>query len=268
MVSPKWLKWPARASLGLLSFGIGLGAQWAVSPISVAAELETIQRRGHVVVAVREQWRPLSFRDAEGDLVGLEIDLARELAEVILGDSNAVVFQPVTNFERLPAVLEDRVDFAIAGLTITPARMRLVDFSPPYYLDGTGVLVRQGQYQTLQAVQRQRVGVLQGSSAIAYLRYTLPFAVLAPLDSYRQALEHLSTGRIDAFAADLTVLAGWQQTHDGYTLLPTALSADPLGVALPKGTQYTSLRSQVNTAVTAWLEDGWLDERAAFWGLP
>ncbi len=268
MVLPKWLKWPARASLGLLSFGIGLGAQWAVSPISVAAELETIRRRGHVVVAVREQWRPLSFRSPEGDWMGLEIDLARRLAAEIVGSPEAVVFEPVANVQRLPAVLEDRVDFAIAGLTITPARMRVVDFSPPYYLDGTGVLVRQGQYQTLQAVQRQRVGVLQGSSAIGYLRYTLPFAVLAPLDSYQQALEHLSTGRVDAFAADLTVLTGWQQTHGGYTLLPTALSVDPLGVALPKGTQYTSLRSQVNTAVTTWLEDGWLDERATFWGLP
>ncbi|WP_347404142.1 transporter substrate-binding domain-containing protein [Nodosilinea sp. P-1105] len=239
-----------------------------MSPISVAAELETIRRRGHVVVAVREQWRPLSFRSPEGDWMGLEIDLARRLAAEIVGSPEAVVFEPVANVQRLPAVLEDRVDFAIAGLTITPARMRVVDFSPPYYLDGTGVLVRQGQYQTLQAVQRQRVGVLQGSSAIGYLRYTLPFAVLAPLDSYQQALEHLSTGRVDAFAADLTVLTGWQQTHDGYTLLPTALSVDPLGVALPKGTQYTSLRSQVNTAVTTWLEDGWLDERATFWGLP
>jgi polar amino acid transport system substrate-binding protein len=269
MGSPKWLKWPTRAKLALLSFGIGLGAQWTVSPISVvAADLSTIQRRGQVVVAVREHWRPLSFRDADGDLVGLEMDVARRLAETLVGDANALVVEPVSNTERLPAVLEGRVDLAIAGLTITPERSRLVSFSPPYYLDGTGVLVRQGEGQSLNTLGRGRVGVLQGSSAIASLRYVLPLAGLNPLGSYQEALERLSTGQIDAFAGDITVLSGWQQTYEGYQLLSPFLSAAPLGVALPKGNQYQSLRSRVNTAIATWLEDGWLEERATYWGLP
>lgn len=252
----------------ILSFGMALGVQWAAPPISVAADLETIQSRGYLIVAVRDEWRPLSFRDESDHLVGLEIDIARQLATEIFADPNAVVFQVVANAERLPAVLEDEADVAIAGLTMTPGRMRLVNFSPPYYLDGVGLLVRNARFQNLQDIQRQRIGVLQNSSTIPSVRYLLPSAELVPLSSYQEAFTRLSTGQIDAFAGDVTVLIGWQQEFPGYHLIPDLLSSDPLAVVVPKGTQYSSLRSLIDNALTTWHDTGWLEERATFWGLP
>ncbi|WOD38998.1 transporter substrate-binding domain-containing protein [Nodosilinea sp. E11] len=253
--------------LNWLGFGLVLGAQLAVFPV-FAADLETIRDRGHLVVAVREGWRPLSFRDANGELVGFEIDIARELAAAIFADPEAIEFTVVPNRDRLPAVLEDRADVAIAGLTLSSARQRLVSFSPPYYLDGAGVLVRDPQFHSLTTLQRRRLGVLQGASTIAVVRYLLPQAVLTPLASYQEAFDRLSTGQIDGFAGDVTVLTGWQQDHSGYYLVPTVLSAEPLAIALPKGTQYTELRRLIGHTVTQWHQSGWLEDRATFWGLP
>jgi polar amino acid transport system substrate-binding protein len=253
----------------LLSFSLIVGVQWAVPPISAfAADLETIRARGYLVVAVREGWRPLSFREPSGQLTGLEIDLAHQLAHWVVGDAEAVVFEVVSNQERLPAVLEDRADVAIAGLTITPERMRLVNFSPPYYLDGVGFLVRHGEVTRLQDLQRRRVGLLQDSSTIPSVRYVLPQANLVPLTSYLDGFNHLSGRQIDAFAGDVTVLVGWQQEHGGYDLLPTLASAEPLAIALPKGVQYNDLRTLVHNALTTWHDSGWLEERTTFWGLP
>ncbi|WP_225885388.1 transporter substrate-binding domain-containing protein [Leptolyngbya sp. KIOST-1] len=233
-----------------------------------AADLSTIRARGHLVVGVREGWRPLSFRDRDGNLIGLEIDIAQGLAAAILADPTAVEYRVVPNADRLPAVLEDRVDVAIAGVTLTPERQRLVSFSQPYYLDGAGVLVRDPQYRRLADLQRRRLGVLQGSSTVAVLRYLLPQAVLTPLYSYQEALNRLSSGQIDGFAGDVTVLTGWQQDHAGYYLLPSLLSAEPLAIALPKGDQYTDLRRLIDQTVTQWHQSGWLEDRATFWGLP
>lgn len=233
-----------------------------------AADLETIRDRGHLIVAVREGWRPLSFRDGEGSLMGLEIDIAQGLAAEIVGRPEAVEWVIVPNQDRLAAVLDDRADVAIAGITLTPGRQRLVSFSPPYYLDGTGVLVRDDRFRRLQDLQRARLGILQGSSAVAVVRYLLPLVNLTPVDSYQSALSQLSTGQIDGFAGDVTVLTGWQQDHSGYRLVPTVLSADPLAIALPKGTQYTDLRRLVSQTVNTWHHSGWLDDRATFWGLP
>ncbi|PZV06671.1 MAG: ABC transporter substrate-binding protein [Leptolyngbya sp.] len=250
-----------------LGFGLALGAQLAVLPV-FAADLDTIRARGHLVVAVREGWRPLSFRDREGDLVGLEIDLAHGLAAAIFADPAAVEFVVVPNGDRMAAVLEDRVDVAIAGLTLTSGRQRLVSFSPPYYLDGAAVLVRDPQVQNLADLQRQRLGVLQGASTVAVVRHLLPLAILTPLTSYQEAFDRLTTGQIEGFAGDVTVLTGWQQAHSGYYLVPSLLSAEPLAIALPKGTQYTELGSLVNQTVIDWHQSGWLEDRTTFWGLP
>lgn len=250
-----------------LGFGLALGVQLAVLPV-FAADLDTIRARGHLVVGVRESWRPLSFRDRDGNLVGLEIDIARGLATAIFADPTAVEFRVVPNSDRLSAVLEDRVDVAIAGVTQTTGRQRLVSFSPPYYLDGAGILVRDPQYRRLEDLQRRRLGVLQGASTVAVVRYLLPLTPLTPLQSYQEALSYLSSGQIDGFAGDVTVLAGWQQDYEGYYLLPSLLSAEPLAIALPKGTQYTDLRTLVSETVVQWHQNGWLEDRATFWGLP
>jgi len=233
-----------------------------------AADLDTIRARGYLVVAVREGWQPLSFRDRDGNLVGLEIDIARGLATAIFADPEALELRVVPNGDRLPAVLEDRVDVAIAGVTLTSGRQRLLSFSPPYYLDGAAVLVRDPQYRRLEDLRRRRLGVLQGSSTVAVVRYLLPQATLIPLTSYQEALSRLGSGQIDGFAGDVTVLTGWQQTYRGYYLVPSLLSAEPLAIALPKGTQYTDLHRLVSQTVSQWHQNGWLEDRATFWGLP
>lgn len=254
--------------VALLSFGMILGVQFAAPPVAVSADLETIRERGYLIVGVKDNWRPLGFQDEAGELVGFEIDLARQLASDLLGNPDAVVLRPLVNTDRLAAVLEDRVDVAIAGIAITPARLRLVSFSVPYYLDGTALVTRQEAVQTLKDVRRSEIAILEGSDTIATVRYILPGAALVGVNSYEAALQSLENGEADAFAGDLTVLSGWVQEHSNYHVLPTLLSTDPLAVVIPKGTQYNSLRNSINQALQAWHEQGWLEDRATYWGLP
>jgi polar amino acid transport system substrate-binding protein len=84
---------------------------------SHAAELKEIQERGYLMVAVKDNVRPLGFTDASGKLQGLEIDLARRLAAEILGKPDAVRLQPVANRDRVSVVLEGKVDLTIARVT-------------------------------------------------------------------------------------------------------------------------------------------------------
>lgn len=252
----------------LIGFGLLLGVQCAAPSIAVSAELDEIQARGYLVVAVKDNWRPLGFRDDQGNLVGLEIDIARQLALEIFGDPNAVRLEPVSNLERLSTVLAGEVDIAIAGLSITPARTRIVSFSDPYYLDGTTVITRQPNLRSLNDLNFMRLAVLSQSDAIATTRYLIPTATLVSVDSYQAAWELLEQGDASAFIGDATVLAGWVQDHPNYHVIPSLMSAEPLAIALPKGVQYDDLRELINTSITQWHETGWLEERATYWGLP
>ncbi|MEB3229797.1 MAG: transporter substrate-binding domain-containing protein [Leptolyngbyaceae bacterium] len=247
-----------------------LGSSLALSQAlsSVGAELEEILERGHLVVGVKDNLRPLGFHNDTGELVGFEIDLARQLALELLGDANAVQLQPVANRDRLPALLNDDVDVVIAQMTITTPRARLVDFSLPYYLDGTALVTRSPGLADVFDLAGQKVGVLNGSSTVDVVRSRLPGVELVGVESYQAALAALETGAIAAFAADVSVLSGWVQEYPPYRILPTLLSGDALAIALPRGLQYQDLRQQVDTAVTTWTDTGWLQERMEYWGLP
>lgn len=252
----------------LAGCGIAVGMQLFASPFVVAAELETIQDRGYLIVAVKDNWQPLGFIDDQGDLVGFEIAIATRLAEALLGDPTAVLFAPVANRDRLSAVLTDEVDIAIAGLSITPMRERIVDFSQPYYLDGTALITRNPQIQTLNDLRTAHIALIEGSDAVPSIHYTLPFADLIGVPSYQAAQEAIEAGRVDAIAGDVTVLTGWVQVYSEYRLLPDLLTAEPLAVVMPKGNQYRSLRQLIDASISEWHASGWLEEQATQWGLP
>ncbi|NER82807.1 MAG: transporter substrate-binding domain-containing protein [Leptolyngbya sp. SIO1D8] len=252
----------------LLSFGIVLGVHLAAPSFVFSADLETIQERGYLIVAVKDNWRPLGFADEQGNLVGFEIDIASRLAETLLGDATSVVFHPVANRDRIPAVLNGEVDFAIAGVSITPMRERIVNFSAPYYLDGTSFLTNDPHIQSLQDLRTDEIALIEGSDAVTSVHYTLPSATLVGVPSYEAALAALATGSVSAFAGDVTVLTGWIQEEPDYRLLPDLITAEPLAIVMPKGSEYRTLHQFINTTINQWHEDSWLEEQATYWGLP
>ncbi|MGJ5629826.1 transporter substrate-binding domain-containing protein [Nostoc sp. CALU 1950] len=233
-----------------------------------AAEMSEIQQRGYLNIAVKDNLRPLGFKDAEGNLQGLEIDLAKRLATDLVGKAEAIRFKPVANRDRLSVVLDKKVDFAIARITATESRSRIVSFSVPYYLDGTVLVTKDTSVQKLSDLAKQKIAVLNNSSTIAQVRYYVPNAELVGVNSYQEARDEIENNAVAAFAADASVLSGWVQEYPQYRLLPTKLSTEPLSVVTPKGLQYDELRRSINQAIARYLEEGWLQQRSQYWGLP
>ncbi|MEO1429562.1 MAG: transporter substrate-binding domain-containing protein [Cyanobacteria bacterium J06633_8] len=246
------------------------------SPV-FAASLKEIQQRGYITVAVKDNLPPLGFRDENGNLQGLEIEIAQRLAKDLLGKPEAsnsdklkklIKFKPVTNQQRLKAVEKGEVDMAIAKVTATPSRERIVNFSVPYYLDGGIVATKNTSFQKLSDLENSKIAVLKNSSTIAPLRYYLPKAELVGIDSYLEGQRLIDNNQVSAFAADITSLSNWIKQNPQYRLLPTKISTQPLSVVMPKGLQYDELRRKVSQLIASYLQQGWLKERAQYWGLP
>ncbi|AFY57767.1 amino acid ABC transporter substrate-binding protein, PAAT family [Rivularia sp. PCC 7116] len=245
-----------------------------------AVSLQEIQQRGYITVAVKDNLPPLAFRDENGDLQGLEIEIAQRLAKDLLNKSEAnnsekldkldklVKFKPVTNQQRLKAVEKGEVDMAIAKVTATPSRQRIVNFSVPYYFDGGIVAIKNTSFQKLSDLENSKIAVLKNSSTIAALRYYLPKAELVGVDSYLEGQRLIDNNQVAAFAADITSLSNWIKQNPQYRLLPTKISTQPLSVVMPKGLQYDELRRKVSLLIGSYLQQGWLKERAQYWGLP
>jgi polar amino acid transport system substrate-binding protein len=238
-----------------------------------AATLAEIEQRGHLIVGVKENLPPLGYRDTARNLQGFEIDLAKRLAQALFQSKQAkseqiLILKPLSNPDRLTAVASGAVDMAIADITLTDNRMRLVSFSEPYYRSGTGLLSKDPQWNTLQSLYRQSVAVLAPSVTLAYLRPRLPKANLVGVASYAEARKHLDIAQVQAIAGDQIVLSNIAQQNPQYTFSPTKLTVQPLAIALPKGVQYDPLRQWINRNLQNWRRQGWLETQRQRWAMP
>ncbi|MBF2027294.1 MAG: transporter substrate-binding domain-containing protein [Oscillatoriales cyanobacterium C42_A2020_001] len=233
-----------------------------------AADLQTIKRRGRLIVAVKDNLRPLGFRGADGQIQGFEIDLARQLAQELLGRADAVELRPVLNQDRFKVITTGEVDFAIAKVTLTPSRFRILNLSQPYYRDGAVVATRDPAIQTWANLAGKPIAVLNDSSTVEAVRRKLPTAVLISVPSYEEAKAAIERGQALAVAADASVLAGWVQEFPQYRLLSPFLSTQDLVIAFPKGQQYEELRQEIEQILRRLYTRGWLEQRANYWGLP
>lgn len=262
-----------RWALSILAGSLGLTALCLAGPSGSGPvwgrSLEAILASGRLRVGVKEHIPPLGFRDPDGQLVGFEIDLARELARRLLGSSETLELLPVLNQDRLALLAADQVDLVIAQLGITPARARQVTFTRPYYFDGTGLLVRtDGSIRRWSDLDGRQVVVLAGSAAAQAVRSSIPLAQLFPVGSYQDGLELLDLNAVDAVAADISLLSGWIQARPEFRVLGPPLSQSGLAVAVAKGTEHSQLAAQVAQEIEILRQSGWLQERAKTWGLP
>ncbi|NJM28291.1 MAG: transporter substrate-binding domain-containing protein [Pseudanabaena sp. RU_4_16] len=232
----------------------------------LASEWLTIQKRGRLVIGVKDNLPPMGFRHPSGDLAGFEIDIARELAKELLGSTELVELVPLRNRDRLPAIWSNRVDVVVAHLSVTRNRSRLVDFTIPYYTDSTAVIAKRSN-QNDRIDRNSAIAVIKGSSTIAVLQFLVPQAQLIGVDSYQEGLAALQAQKVQAFAGDSSALVQWLKENPDYDRIKNLTSSHSFAIALPRGLQYEDLRLKVLQAVEKWHKNGWLRDRATYWGI-
>ncbi len=97
-----------------------------------------------LVVGTSTPFPPFEFKNEAGDIVGFDIDLAREVAEALgLELEIRDLSGPVIGFDALiPTLGSGGMDMIAAGMSIKSERTQFVDFSIPYYDANQGILVR------------------------------------------------------------------------------------------------------------------------------
>jgi polar amino acid transport system substrate-binding protein len=132
------------ARLGLVPLALALAAGMLalmVPPVASDEDpLAEIKKRGVINIFVEAQYRPYEFRDQSGQIVGLDIDLARKMFEDGLGIKCS--FTDLDLAGVLGALLTRKTDLVISGITITQDRAKRFGISIPYSEAGAAILVR------------------------------------------------------------------------------------------------------------------------------
>ncbi len=116
--------------IGLLAFGAAAQAD----------VLDDIKKRGTLIVGVKPDYKPFGFRDPSGALIGLEPDLAADVAKK-LGVKLELV--PVLSANRMEFLNQGKIDLMIATMSDKPDRRKVVQvIEPLYYSDAVNILLR------------------------------------------------------------------------------------------------------------------------------
>jgi ABC-type amino acid transport substrate-binding protein len=218
--------------------------------------LGKIQAAGKLVCGVKFDVIAFGFRNpTSGEIEGFDADLCRAVAEAIGVEPE---FVEAISANRIPFLLEDRVDIVASTMTRTAARLEEIDFSKIYYLAGQKILVKaDSAHQSVDDLVSAAVPVCsaQGSTSETNLRdkgVTEANLVLFP--TYTEAAAALIDGRCDAVSTDDSILVGLAAQNEGLEVRGEAFTEEPLGIGIKKGKE--DLVEFVNGVLEAMAADG------------
>ena len=209
-----------------------------------------------IVVGLDDNFPPMGFRDAKGNLVGFDIDLAREAAKRLGAE---VEFKPIDWNAKEAELGGKRVDVLWNGLTITDPRKEKIAFTTPYLENRQIVIVTANSPVKAKAdLAGKVVGVQEGSSAVEAIDKDAAGKTLKELKKFGDnvtALMDLSTGRLDALVVDEVVGRYYTAKKPGeYVILDEHFGTEEYGVGVRKDD--AELLGKIQKAMDEMKKDG------------
>jgi polar amino acid transport system substrate-binding protein len=185
---------------------LALALAWSFVPAQAQeSQLDVVLKRDKLVVGTYSTSPPLAFVDEKGDLVGLEIDLAHQLAKDLLGDPKKVEFVVLQSDGRFPAALSGKIDMGLCSTTITGDRAVRIAFTRPLMDTAATVLARKDagitKVMDLNS-EKYTYAILNVPPAIERAKRGIPNAKLLLLDNPSALFLAVKTGRATAFSID------------------------------------------------------------------
>jgi polar amino acid transport system substrate-binding protein len=240
--------------------------------------LQRILSSGELRAGTTADFPPLSMRDRDGQLIGLEVDLVRALADTM---NVKVRFVEIPFADLIPALERGEIDLAVAGMTITPERNARVAFAGPYFISGNTLLARKRELADAEDLAqlddpKLSFAALDASTSASFVRAHMPKAKLVTVPDNDAGVKALLAGEVDGMISDLQVctLARWRNPGAELYLRYAPFTTEPLGIALPPDsplflnlvTNY--LNTLEETSALAQMKAKWLGDSAWLERLP
>lgn len=236
--------------------------------VSGSVQAETLR------VGMECTYAPFNYREANGELNGYDVDVAKGVAEIIGADLEFVCQQWDG---MIPALLANKFDLIIASMSITDKRKEQIDFSEPYrvsigrFIGRTSAgfdLFNDDESPKVANFAGVKVGVERSSTYWEWIQAKIPTAEVLLYDNNEALFLDLQNGRTDVIMTNpmkayLKFLS--QPDGKGYEFVSPALDEEEyfgtgVGIALRKGND--ELRTRLDEAVITLAKNGSLEKYA------
>ncbi|MGU3660688.1 MULTISPECIES: transporter substrate-binding domain-containing protein [unclassified Methylobacterium] len=233
---------------------------------TAADGVDAIKKRGTLIVGVKADYKPFGFRDPSGTIIGLEPDLAADLAKR-LGVKLELV--PVVSANRIEFLQQGKVDLLIATLSDKPERRRVVQaIDPNYYSDFVNVLLPKSSGITDWAqLKGKPVCATSGAWYNKDVARTYGAEIVA-FDGSEKPLFALKQGNCIGYVYDQSMLQGKLLDDDwkaNYALPLKGILDAPWMMAVAQGN--TTLQAAVEDATKDWMKTGFIVNEEKKWGI-
>jgi polar amino acid transport system substrate-binding protein len=252
-------------------FGILLSL--CVSTLSLSAHaadaLDKIKSAGVIKVGMNTDYRPFGMRQPNGEIVGIEPDLAREIGKQLGVKVELVPVQPAN---RIQLLQQGRIDVILSSMTYNEERSKVVTFIRPfYYAGGTGLIARKGTgFKSWADLRGKDVCGVQGTYYNRAVSEKYGVNVVAFAD-VTQAVNALLNNSCVGFVEDSTLTAlmlSEKKLQGGFEAPLPADDVQPWGLAVSKDNADSKFAKSLSEMIASWHKNGELIRLEKKWGLP
>ena len=207
--------------------------------------IRNILDQGQITIAMTQNdMPPFYFRDASGNLSGIDVMLAKGIAERL--GVRAVFNREATSFNGVvDLVVEGKADIAVSKLSRTLDRAKVIRYTDPYIVFRQGLLInrlglakktqRMSEYEFIQNFTG-KLGVIRASSYVGYARENFPAAEIVEYATWNEVVDAVFTGEIlAAYRDEMEIKKIVRGRKDALVKLKTVLitdQEDPIAVAV------------------------------------
>ncbi len=219
-----------------------LGAQAAFAADEVLAgksSINDILKRKELRVGFDAGYMPFEMTDKNGNYIGFDMDMARELAK-----SMGVKFVPVNvDFDgMIPALLTGKIDIIISAMTVTQERNLKIGFTDPYIVVGQSILLNkklEGTITSWEQLNDPKYNVVsrQGTTGEEAVKRFLPKATFRTFEKEADGALEVANGRADAWVYDMpfNVVFYAEQGEGKMVHLDTPFTFEPIAMGIKQG---------------------------------
>lgn len=250
----------ALAGCGSSTGGNKAAASAAASTAAETGDLGLVSA-GKLTIGVSPDFPPFDNME-NGNYVGLDIDLAKDLADKL---GLEVEYKNLQFDAIVPAVAAGgQVDLGISGITVEPDREKQVNFSDSYYIDDQCIVVMKDNTsvtaddQSALNVAGVTIAVQSGTTGESYAKENFPNATTQPYGNATDCFAAMQAGQAQAVVTNKAV--GKQMIADAYTdaqVVKEIATGEEYACAVSKDND--ALLSAVNDAIKQLQDDGKLD---------
>lgn len=235
----------------------------SVMGVAKADQLDDIQQKGVLKVAVPQDFPPFGSVGADMQPYGYDIDMASYLAQKLNVKLELV---PVTSANRIPYLQTRKVDLVISSLGKNPEREKVIDFSNAYAPFFLGVFGAESvALKTSEELADKTIGVTRGAVEDMELSKIAPASTTVKrFEDNNTTLSAYLSGQIDLIATGNVVVAEISsRMPDRKPATKFLLKNSPCFIGIYKGE--TRLQQKVNELITAARSDGSLNKFSENW---